>query len=422
MASGGIPPPHLLYKSILQNVRFIDFRDLKAEWNYYSKWKATERNPPEAMSWMQYYLQKRTADVNDYLLAVGEIADIADDQPDVVQEMNRHRESGNLLKTVYNKGLDGRYPDPTDLESFILAIGPMTMATQSGGVLAALPTNKRQAEVTSKNTPRTPRRFPPVLRPKPGPPIATGLPLPLPTISWWEGMRRQYLKPHYIGAEEQLERAIARGWQEKNFASLFQYIPEAAADAGAGRLAEQERTNASTRGIRSRQDVQLDPYDINKELDDDPRPAQVDFTQFGYDSHPEDYDDEFFKKQYLMLYERTVDFADKWFGDIDLPDPGYNGSPWQEVFNDQFIEYSRLVAHEDRHVGGWPAFLRQAKYRKWLIVGILGQIMEKKIYTDLLFGATPAWKKELEQGDWKLIRVEGENSPGIPIHCFGAEF
>lgn len=232
-------------------------------------------------------------------------------------------------------------------------------------------------------------------------------------------MRRQYLQPQYIGAEKQLERAVARGWRQKRFATLFQHIPRPVADAtteaalaadAAASTADRLAAALANRAENNRREEVKDlPYDIQNELDNDPRPAQVDFACFGFRQHPEEYTDDHFKKLYGLLYQRTVDFAEKWFGDVDLPDPGYQGSPWQESFNDQFIEYTRLVAHEDRHVGGWPAFLRQAKYRKWLIVGILGQIMEKKIYTELLFGASEAWKSELEMDDIKLIDIEGKH-------------
>ncbi len=150
------------------------------------------------------------------------------------------------------------------------------------------------------------------------------------------------------------------------------------------------------------------PYNIKQELFDDPRPAQVDFRCFGYQKHPENYPDDYYRNLYGLLYNRTVDFAEKWFGDIDLADPDYTGSPWQLPFNDQFIEYTRLVAHEDRHNGGWPSFLRNARYRKWLVVGILGQIMEKKIFNELLFGASPFWKAELEREDRRLVDIEGK--------------
>ncbi|KAI1464415.1 uncharacterized protein F4812DRAFT_443346 [Daldinia caldariorum] len=150
-------------------------------------------------------------------------------------------------------------------------------------------------------------------------------------------------------------------------------------------------------------------YRIADELRNDVRPARIDFEELlGRISHPGDYDDAFYQKHYANLYTKTVEFAAKWFdGNVNLDSFSHPGQIWTANLTEQFKEYARLVAHEDRGNGGWPVILNDATQRRWLVVGILGQVMEKKVFNELLFGADEDTEEELERLDLKWMEKEG---------------
>ncbi|KAI1768129.1 hypothetical protein GGR53DRAFT_13827 [Hypoxylon sp. FL1150] len=152
-------------------------------------------------------------------------------------------------------------------------------------------------------------------------------------------------------------------------------------------------------------------YNMAMELRDDWRPAQIDVEKLlGFREHPGALENVFFETHYLNLYVKTFEFAERWFGNNvtfhNMMDAEF---VWdrESVLTPQFIEYSKLVAHEDRLKGGWPIILNDPRQRKWLITGILGQIMEMKIFNQLLFGADPETQRELDRADSIYIEKEG---------------
>ncbi|KAI1138027.1 hypothetical protein F5Y05DRAFT_48122 [Hypoxylon sp. FL0543] len=154
-------------------------------------------------------------------------------------------------------------------------------------------------------------------------------------------------------------------------------------------------------------------YRMVEEIRQDIRPARIDFADLlGHVSHPSDYSDDFYKRHFRQLYSNTVQFAKKWFdGQLNLSRlEGRNREHnriWSLELTPQFIEYAGLVAHDDLHFQGWPTTLNDSVHRRWLVVGILAQIMEKKIFNQLFFGADDDIADELERQDLKWIREEG---------------
>ncbi|KAI0004716.1 hypothetical protein F4779DRAFT_70091 [Xylariaceae sp. FL0662B] len=150
------------------------------------------------------------------------------------------------------------------------------------------------------------------------------------------------------------------------------------------------------------------PMNMSGDLRRDARPSRIDFAEWmGIEQHFGDYDDDFYKTHYDNLYNKTVDFATRWFDcGVDL-EPVFGDRVWDLPLTEQFKQYARLVAHEDKLRGGWPAILNHPRPRRWLVVGILAQIMEKKIFNELLFGATDAFKEDLDRLDTRFIEREG---------------
>ncbi|KAI1496379.1 hypothetical protein F5X99DRAFT_400612 [Biscogniauxia marginata] len=152
------------------------------------------------------------------------------------------------------------------------------------------------------------------------------------------------------------------------------------------------------------------PFNVLKEVQGDSRPSQIDFAAwFGRMQHPRDYDDQFYAENFKILYDRTTEFSQKWFGaGVHFGQyVGPNGSGWSAPLTEQFLQYSRLVAHEDRPRKTWSNIINEPDQRKWLAVGILSQVLEKKIFNELLFGANKFFQDELERHDMLWIRREG---------------
>ncbi|XXH06164.1 hypothetical protein Hte_012610 [Hypoxylon texense] len=156
-------------------------------------------------------------------------------------------------------------------------------------------------------------------------------------------------------------------------------------------------------------------FTFESELENDVRPSHINVEELlGVPSHPGDYTDEFFETHYKNLYVKTVEFVTKWFDcNVDFSRIPNSGYVWDINLTPQFIQYSRLVAHEDRNLGGWPIILNHPTQRRWLITGILSQIMERKIFNELLFGADPNLKAELEALDSNHIEDEGFYRKGM---------
>ncbi|KAI8957614.1 hypothetical protein F5Y11DRAFT_77961 [Daldinia sp. FL1419] len=187
-------------------------------------------------------------------------------------------------------------------------------------------------------------------------------------------------------------------WREWKLRDIVNEEPE---DSG-------DETDVSFRRRGSRSG-RKQKYRLADELRHDTRPAHIDFEGLlGRVAHPGDYDDNFYKQHYSNLFSKTVEFAAKWFdGNVNLDSFSHPDQVWTANMTEQFAEYARLVAHEDRGNGGWPVILNDATQRKWLIVGILGQVMEKKIFNELLFGADEDTAEELERLDFKWMEKEG---------------
>lgn len=149
----------------------------------------------------------------------------------------------------------------------------------------------------------------------------------------------------------------------------------------------------------------FDSDSCNSNNKDEPRGrqiARIDFTPM-HDSNPSD---RWFSLRNRELYEESARFCARWFGDVDFP-ADYQGSAWLEDYGEQFVQYTNLVAAEDRLVAGWETMMKLGKHRKWLVMGVLSQIMEKKIHSELLFGASEAENAELEKQDSMFLAADG---------------
>ncbi|KAH9903844.1 hypothetical protein F4778DRAFT_790927 [Xylariomycetidae sp. FL2044] len=162
--------------------------------------------------------------------------------------------------------------------------------------------------------------------------------------------------------------------------------------------------------------VAVEPFALVPDAINDARPSRIDFREwFGTPGHPsvtEGYCDGTLRKMYVTLYQKTTEFSERWFGGVDLNSEASirpEDSPWQVRQFDQFIEYTRLVAHADKGHAEWRDILGHPRQRRWLMAGMLAQVMEKKIFNQLLFGADDGLKKILDKLDMDTLASEGHS-------------
>ncbi|KAI0810156.1 hypothetical protein GGR55DRAFT_678753 [Xylaria sp. FL0064] len=163
---------------------------------------------------------------------------------------------------------------------------------------------------------------------------------------------------------------------------------------------------------RSKTRGAVDSWERETGVQHDGSPARIDFAEwYGRFKHPVDYDDDFYRDNYQALYHRVCDLAEAWFGAgvhlEDMRDGKEAISAWEAPMTEQFIQYARVVAHEDRGYVDWKDIMNDPHHRKWLCVGIISQIIERKIFSELLFGASETFRKELERHDEHWLLQEG---------------
>ncbi|KAF7537218.1 hypothetical protein G7054_g3921 [Neopestalotiopsis clavispora] len=129
---------------------------------------------------------------------------------------------------------------------------------------------------------------------------------------------------------------------------------------------------------------------------------------------PQGFDDFWYAENNKRLYNMATEWSEKFFAKKEFP-VRYDGKTWLSGLNEQFINYANIVAHEDPFFGpfdgyrhdGWEYMLKDRSNRKWLIVSVLAQIIEKKIFVELLFGATPDQAKKLDEQDSEFLDHDG---------------
>ncbi|KAI1752668.1 hypothetical protein F4782DRAFT_111077 [Xylaria castorea] len=192
-------------------------------------------------------------------------------------------------------------------------------------------------------------------------------------------------------------------------ARLFNYLTRA---DPAPTITPPPRSKAAKGSTSPTSPKNFDDWQDATKFKDDWSPSQIDFTAwYGRFKHPADYDDDFYITNYKTLYNRLCDFSEIWFGQgiylEDWRDTGIDISTWEVPMTEQFIQYARAVAHEDKGYVDWKDILNDPKHRKWLCVSVISQIMERKIFNQMLFGATESYQKELDRHDSHWLVAEG---------------
>jgi len=127
-------------------------------------------------------------------------------------------------------------------------------------------------------------------------------------------------------------------------------------------------------------------------------------TQLVFPPHVDGRNDQWFEDEFQRLYKSVRLYFDMYFGREDLDD---DDQPWAEDFGDEFLNFAEQVAEADPQTG-WDVIIKDGKQRRYLFVGILWTVLEKKIFDELLFGATDVEKEALFATERAMISSEGK--------------
>ncbi|KAH8883839.1 hypothetical protein GQ53DRAFT_421488 [Thozetella sp. PMI_491] len=117
---------------------------------------------------------------------------------------------------------------------------------------------------------------------------------------------------------------------------------------------------------------------------------------------------EWYEMLYTHLYVRVHKVAEQYFKLGDLPKVRHWDSLWtHQKFSDQFLYYAGVIARGDKKTGGWEEMLKSELHRQYLIMGVIGKVLETTVFSELLFGATEEQSKLLKSQDTTMVMLEG---------------
>ncbi|RGP66364.1 hypothetical protein FSPOR_6742 [Fusarium sporotrichioides] len=91
-------------------------------------------------------------------------------------------------------------------------------------------------------------------------------------------------------------------------------------------------------------------------------------------------------------------------------------SPWLKEYPEEFLKYVELVARPDARSGQWERLLRNGDERINLIAAIIFRILDKSVFSSLLFGAGPKHSETLRNIDTAFINAEGFDRSSLLSH------
>lgn len=119
-----------------------------------------------------------------------------------------------------------------------------------------------------------------------------------------------------------------------------------------------------------------------------------------------DFADEFYEMIFNNLFVEIFAVAHSAFHPGDIPKPPRT-SLWLREYPEEFLKYVELVAYPDARAGAWGRLLSDGNERVNLIMAIIYRVLDEKVFSSLLFGASSGHDEALKKIDTALINVEG---------------
>ncbi|KAK1828547.1 hypothetical protein QBC39DRAFT_264946 [Podospora conica] len=121
---------------------------------------------------------------------------------------------------------------------------------------------------------------------------------------------------------------------------------------------------------------------------------------------PDEVESEWVQRFYSHLFLRLKEFVTVNFGLGDLED--MDPPVWvTRDFSQHLVHYAQIVARQDNRVGGWDELLYSNRPRQYLIMGIIGRMLQTHVFDELLFGGDYSAKAILRTQDQGLVTLEG---------------
>lgn len=110
-----------------------------------------------------------------------------------------------------------------------------------------------------------------------------------------------------------------------------------------------------------------------------------------------------FEEGFSLLYSEINKFIKNGIGKKAI---STKKSLWTKRHSKEFLSYAGMVARPGAD-GGWEKLLRSRPYRCALLSGVVMMVLDKHVFSDLLFGAGPEHAEVLRIEDGSMVNVEG---------------
>lgn len=113
--------------------------------------------------------------------------------------------------------------------------------------------------------------------------------------------------------------------------------------------------------------------------------------------------DQGFEEGFSLLYSEINNFIKNGIGKKAA---SKKKSLWTQKHSKEFLSYTSMVARPGTD-GGWEKLLRSRPYRCALLSGVVMMVLDKHVFSDLLFGAGPEHAEVLRMEDSSMVNIEG---------------
>ncbi|KAL7919646.1 hypothetical protein ACQKWADRAFT_329444 [Trichoderma austrokoningii] len=110
-----------------------------------------------------------------------------------------------------------------------------------------------------------------------------------------------------------------------------------------------------------------------------------------------------FEEGFSLLYSEINKFIKNGIGKKAV---STKKSLWSKRHSKEFLSFAAMIARPGAD-GEWEKLLRSRPYRCALLAGVMMKVLDKHVFSDLLFGAGPEHAEVLRMEDSSMVNVEG---------------
>ncbi|KAL4730789.1 hypothetical protein ACLX1H_002828 [Fusarium chlamydosporum] len=155
--------------------------------------------------------------------------------------------------------------------------------------------------------------------------------------------------------------------------------------------------------------------DAHKTKDNAPKTKTRNRRGLDFKDLDQDFPDEYYEILFNDLYTEIFSLVHSAFLPGGKPAVTQT-SPWLREYPEEFLRYVELVAHPNTRAGQWDLLLRDGNERVNLLTAIIFRVLDRKVFSSLLFGAGGMHDETLEKSDTALIIAEGFQRSSLRSH------